>query len=342
MSEIRIGLAGLGRFGRLHASVLSTTPGAVLAAVCDPLESELEDVAGRYGLPDRFTDYETMLAEAPLDCVSLATPEPLHAEMVRAALEHGLHVFVEKPLATDHEEARRVADAAAHAGLHVQVGFVLRFDPLHAYVREQVASGRFGRLVALRAKRNCSREWFADFGERVHPVYETSIHDIDLVLWYTQSRGTRVYAVQRFLSGLTFPDACFALLQLADGSVAMLETSWLVPSGAPANVVTDAWQGTIDAALEVVGTEQTARLELLESGLSVWTQRLHERPEGSYWPELHGRITGALREELTDFVECVRAGRPSDVASLDDAVEGLRIADAVVASAEAGAEVALD
>ena len=207
MSEIRIGLAGLGRFGRLHASVLSTTPGAVLAAVCDPLESELEEVAGRYELPDRFTDYETMLAEAPLDCVSLATPEPLHAEMVRAALEHGLHVFVEKPLATDHQEARRVADAAAHAGLHVQVGFVLRFDPLHAYVREQ---------------------------------------------------------------------------------------------------------------------------------------RLHERPEGSYWPELHGRITGALREELTDFVECVRAGRPSDVASLDDAVEGLRIADAVVASAEAGAEVALD
>ena len=121
----------------------------------------------------------------------------------------------------------------------------------------------------------------------------------------------------------------------------MLETSWFVSDGAPANVATEGWEGTIDATLELVGTMQSAHLNLLDSGLTIWSPRRSEHAEAGLWPELHGRTAGALREEIAHFVDCVRTSRPSDVASVPDAVEGLRIAEAIIASAESGQEIEL-
>lgn len=339
--EIAVGLAGLGRFGKLHASVLSRLAGARLAAVCDPLPDEVAAVADHYAVPGRFGDYAQMLAEAALDAVFVVTPEPLHAAMALQAIERGLAVFLEKPLATTAAEGQRVADAAHRAGVPLQVGLVLRFDVQHALLKREIATGAFGRLVTLRAKRNCSKAWFPDYGDRVHPVYETSIHDIDLLLWYAASRCTKVYAVQRSYSGMRYPDACLAILQFENGTVATLETSWFVPAGAPANVLTETWHGTIDAALEIVGTERSAELRLLASGVSVWTPRLTAHPEAALWPEFQGHVVGALREEDAHFVACVRAGTPSPVASVADVVAGLRIAEAIVASAESGREVTI-
>jgi len=292
-------------------------------------------------VPGRFADYRQMLDEAQLDAVFVVTPEPLHAEMALQAIARRLPVFLEKPLATTAAEGRRVADAAKQANVLVQVGFVLRFDVQHALLKRDIAAGAFGELVSLRAKRNCSRAWFPDYGDRVHPVFETSIHDIDLLLWYTASRCRSVYAVQRARSGLRYADACFALLQFERGAVAQIETSWFVPDGAPANVLAADWHGTIDAALEIVGTARTAELRLLDSGLAVWTPELTAHPEAALWPELGGQVGGALREEDAHFIACVRAGAASPVASLDDAVAGLRIAEAIVASAETGHEVTL-
>jgi myo-inositol 2-dehydrogenase / D-chiro-inositol 1-dehydrogenase len=77
------------------------------------------------------------------------------------------------------------------------------------------------------------------YGDRAHSVFETIIHDIDLLLWFTGQRCEKVYAVQRHLSGHTFPNACFAMLQFDGGAVGLAETSWLVPDGAPANVLTE-------------------------------------------------------------------------------------------------------
>jgi predicted dehydrogenase len=340
--DIRIGLAGLGRFGTLHAAVLGRLPGARLAAVCDPVAAEVEAVAARHDVPGRFADYGRMLAEAALDAVVLVTPEPLHAEQALAALARRLPVFLEKPLATTHAEGRRVVEAAAAAGVPVQVGYLLRFDVQHALLHREIAAGRFGPLVSLRAKRNVSRAWFADYGDRVHPVHETSIHDLDLLLWYAASPVERVYAVARNLSGRRYPDACFALLRFASGAVGYLETSWLVPAGAPANVLTPTWHGTIDAELEVVGTERSARLRLLDASLALWTPDLAAHPDAALWPELHGQIAGALREELAHFLARVRTGAPSPVVSLPDALEGLRVAEAIVESTETGREVVIE
>ncbi len=338
---LRIGLAGLGRFGALHASVLADLPGVELAAVCDPDPSRVAEVGDRHKVAGRYGALEQMLDGEHLDAVFLVTPEDLHAAQAKQVLARKLPLFLEKPMATSHTEGEEILAAAQAAGVHLQIGFVVRFDLQHALLRSEIANGDFGPLISLRVKRNCSRAWFPTYGNRAHTMYETSIHDIDLLLWLIGQPCESVYALERNVSSMRYPDGCWALLRFADETVAMIETSWFVPSGAPANVVTPDWHGTIDAVLEVVGVERTASISLLETGLAIWRPDLTAQPETNLWPEAFGSIGGALRQEDRHFVECVRNGTRSTIASAEDALAGLRIAEAIVQSAEERREIRL-
>ncbi len=330
---VRVGLAGLGTFGRQHANVLANLEGVRLAAVCDPRPEAVAWAADRYGVSGRYAAYDEMLAGEQLDAVYIVSPEPTHGSMALAALERGLAVFVEKPIATGYAEAARVVEAANRAGVPFQVGFVLRFDPHHALLQQEIAAGAFGQIVSLRGKRNITRSWFADYGHRVHPVHETLVHDIDLMLWMTGSTCKAVHAVQRSFTGYENPDAVFATLEFASRAVGLLESSWFVPGRAPANVVSQGWHGTIDGSIEVVGTKRSATLSMLESGLKIWSDDFVQTPEATLWPTLHNRVVGALRESSLHFVDRVRGRDVPEVTSVADALEGLRIADLIIAAA---------
>lgn len=342
MSTIRAGLIGLGRFGRLHASILDSLAQVELAAVCDIVPDRVEAVAARYGVPDAYAQPADLLSDPALDCVFIATDEEHHARLALSAVEAKKHVFVEKPLAKSYADGKRVVDAADAAGVYLQVGYILRFEARHALLKGQIQRGEFGDLATIRCKRNPSKAWFLAYGHKRHPVFRTSTHDIDLCLWYTQSECERVYAAHRSMLGLENPDTCVALLQFANGTVGFIETSWLVPAGAPATVGQNWGQvGAIDASLDIVGTEQTAHLEFAGPTFSVWTPQMTHYPELTAWPPLHGETVGALRAEVAHFVDCVLEGTLSGIASAEDAVAGLKIAEAVVTSANAKQEIQL-
>ncbi len=340
--NVRVGLAGLGRFGKLHAAVLQRLAGAELVAVCDPRPDEIAAVIARNDGVAGFADFQAMLDGIDLDAVFIVTPEPLHPEQALAAISRGIPTFVEKPLAITAAEGERIAEAAAEAGVPLQTGLVVRFDVQHALLKAQIARGDLGQVVSLRTKRNISRAWFPEYGYRAHPIYETAIHDIDLLLWYTASPVKNVQAVERHVSGLRYPDGCWALLEFASGAVGFVETSWFIPAGAPANVVTPTWHGTIDAEIEVIGELGTGRIRLLDGPLSLWSPDYTAMPETGLWPEAGGAIAGALREEVTHFIARVRDGSPESIASITDAVSGLRVAEAIVQSAGSGSAVTLN
>lgn len=335
--RVRVGLAGLGRFGKLHASVLASLPGVELVAACDPVRDEVAALQAQHPQLQGFADVAELLACAEIDALFIVSPEPLHAAQALAALDAGVAVFVEKPLALTAAEAEKVAQRAIAANLPLQVGFVLRFDVQHALLKAEIAGGDLGEIVSIRTKRNCSRAWFPTFGDRAHPVQETSIHDIDLLLWLLQSPVTRVQATERNRAGMTYPDGSWALLEFANNAIGIVESSWFVPDGAPANVVTPTWRGTIDAEIEVIGTRGSSRIRLLDGPLSFWTSTYDAIPETGLWPELGGAVVGALRAEDAHFIERVRHKVPETTTSVADAIAGLHIGEAIVAASAGNA-----
>ncbi len=339
MARVRVGVIGLGRFGRLHARTF-TELGCTLAAVCDP---DAEALAG-VDVEARFTSVEAMLAEAELDAVSIVSDEPTHGEVALRCLEHDLAVFVEKPLATRLDEAQVVASEAERRGRPVMVGNISRFDARYAMLRRQVEQPGFGRVALVTARRNFSTAWFASYGSRVHPVFESMVHDLDLALWFLPGPIRRVYA-QSLASGAAdtdVPDVLVATLTTADGALAVLQSAWLAPAGAPSTLAPPFdLEGTIDAQIDVVGTERAGRVDAMAAGVSVWGPEGTTVPDVGLWPEIHGRMAGALRDELAHFVECVRTGTNSPIAPLADSVQAVALADAIVRSAESGEPVEL-
>jgi predicted dehydrogenase len=255
---------------------------------------------------------------------------------------HWRHLFVEKPLAATWQEARELQQLAAQAGLMLQTGFILRYEASHRWLHQQIAEGVFGDLVSFRARRNCSRTSFVAIADRIHTVHRTLIHDIDLLLWLTRSQVTSVMAMEVRQGDHLAPQGCFALLRLANGGVAQLESSWTVPAQAPANVLTDHWQGCIDAELAVVGSLRTARLQGLQTPLQIWSDQGQQHPDLTLWPETNGRVFGALRDQLADFTRCLRRGELSTVADLNAAVEAMRIAEAIITAGRLGEVVRFD
>jgi predicted dehydrogenase len=338
---LRIGLAGVGRFGQLHANVLASLPGVELTALADPDAACLAQVADRYSVAVRHGDAQALIEDDSLDAVVLATPDEQHGPQARAALARGRHLFVEKPLAASWQEAQELQRLAAEAGLILQAGFILRYEASHRWLHQQIAGQQFGDLVSIRCQRNCSRSSFSAIADRIHAVHRTLIHDIDLLLWLSGSRVTSVMALEYRQGNHLSPQGCFALLRLANGCVGQLESSWTVPAQAPANVLSEHWQGCIDAELAVVGTARTARLQGLQTPLQIWSDTDLQRPDTALWPELDGRVFGALRDQLADFTTSVCKANPSPIANLNDAVEALRIAEAIIEASRLGSPVNL-
>lgn len=340
ISRVRVGLVGLGRFGRLQAEVLASLPNVELVAACDVRPESFDEVAWGSAAPARYNSYESMLAECDLEAVFIVAPDALHEAMVTLALRRGLHVFVEKPLAETYRAAYALAEAARAAGRLLQVGFLLRYEARHAFLKEQIQAGKLGQLATLRLKRHGSVAWYYSYGHTVHPMLEATIHDIDLCVWYAGTRCQRVYAVDRSLLDREGPVASLAMLEFEGGAVALVDANWLLPAGAPQTTLE--LGGTIDASLEIIGTQATARIDFLNPSFSMWTASGTAYPELSAWPRIMGTVRGALRDEIVDFVQCVAAGERSRIASLPDALATHAIVEAAIRSAREQRPVMLD
>ena len=171
---ISFALAGYGRFGKHHANVLSNHPYAQVSAIAEPDPDAIEQASRDFPKTQIFEDPVRMIEEMDVDAVNIVSPEDTHAEIVRQALNKGIHVFCEKPLSTRLEEARELVALAKHKNLLLRLGYILRYEPRHRFLQKQVEEGRLGKLANIRAKRDASKSWFEAYGHRVHPVYETN------------------------------------------------------------------------------------------------------------------------------------------------------------------------
>ncbi len=142
----KIGLIGVGGIAERHRPAYEDHPDEVtLAGVCDVDEAAAREFAAGFDV-DHWTDYETFLREADVDAVDVAMPHDLHYPVVKAALEAGKHVLIEKPFATSLSDCVELVELAEERGLTLMVGQMQRFYPPYRALKERVEDGDLGAI----------------------------------------------------------------------------------------------------------------------------------------------------------------------------------------------------
>lgn len=228
---VGIGIVGLGFMGMVHYLAARRVLGARVTAVCsrDPVKraGDWRGVRGNFGPPGAVVDlgpakgyerFEDLLADPAIDLVDICTPAHRHADMVRAALEAGKHVLVEKPIALDLADADAMVATAARAGRLLMVAHVLPYFPEFGFAAAAVRDGRYGRLIGAHLQRVISRPNRPADPADPGPAVDLHVHDAHFVGLIAGIPG-RVFS-----SGLTG----------ANGSVEYLTTQYLYGPGGPA------------------------------------------------------------------------------------------------------------
>lgn len=329
MQDIRIGLIGCGLFGESHLQAYRAVSNARVTTIFDVSRDRAIAIANQFGIPRIASSLEEVCAAGDIDAIDVVTPEETHREPVLTALAHGKHVFVEKPLATDPKACRAMIDAAAASKRILMVGQLVRFETKFAMLKEEVASGRLGQIVSMHARRNRLKSLLPLYG-RTHPVVENSIHDIDLMLWYTGQRVQKVRGFERRVLGPKHAEVFWGILEFEGGALGVVETIWLLPKAA--GII-------LDDAFQLVGDKGIGNVSLMPGALTFWRDDGVETPDVSYDPRVRGAAYGALRHELAYFCDCVRHNREPEIITAREASNSVRVALALAQSAAENRDV---
>jgi predicted dehydrogenase len=147
---VRIAFAGTGYIAKIHARAAGKVEGVELAAVVNHRPGSMAAFAGEFGIGRQYATVEEMLAKGGVDALVVSTPNCLHAPQTIAALEAGVHVMVEKPMAMNAAEAGEMVAAGQRSGALLMVAHCWRFDQEARWVAEQVAAGRIGEVIRTR------------------------------------------------------------------------------------------------------------------------------------------------------------------------------------------------
>jgi predicted dehydrogenase len=297
---LRVGVVGVGVMGSNHARVFAGLPGTELVAVADPDRKQAEFVARTLGCGS-VANVEELL-DREVDAITIAAPTHLHRDIALMCIRRGVHVMVEKPIASSVDEGHQIIGAARHAGVTLMVGHVERFNPAVEAIKEAIRGEDILSIAITRVGP------FPPRMSNVGVVIDLAVHDIDLICWFTDSD---IIEVQPQLSSAVAEREDIALLQFrtASGVLAHINTNWLTPF--KARNVTVATRGKY-----VMGDLLTRQV----------TECFGFQPDGSYsMRHLSVGHAEPLRAELLAFVRAVRSGSTPAVTG-DEAVASLEIA----------------
>lgn len=332
MNKVRIAVIGLGWFGEKHCEALAGLPHVELCALCTRTESRVKALAKTFGVRKTYTDYRALLADSDVDAVSVVTMWDQHAAPTLAALEAGKHVFLEKPMASTNADCERIVRAAKAASKHFMVGHICRFNPRYAAAKEAIAAGRIGRIVSMYARRNIPACVGRSVLPKIGPIIGDGVHDTDLMLWYSGAKVVSAYAQTVDVRKLGHPDLGWTMYRFDTGAIGVLEDTWFLPD-------TTAFQ--IDERMEIIGTKGSIHIHETHPNLSVCDATGWHSPDTTYWPSLHGARAGALRDELSYFLQCVIEDRKPTVITPEESAAAVRACLAAEASAATGRIVRL-
>lgn len=335
---VRVALVGLGVMGKAHMGVYVRLDNAEVTALHDlqgermeirslDADSNIKASSGEIDLGEvrKYTDYETMLREGGFDIVDICLPTFLHAEYTVRALEHGYHVFCEKPMALTVEETSRMLDAERSSGRLFSVGQCLRFWPAYSEVKKLIDKRIYGELTFAEFGRYSARpgwswdNWLHDAKRSGSAALDLHIHDVDMVLWlFGKPRSVRSTGVFERDGGISQISTIYAF----DGKVVTATGGWNFPDSFPFN-------------MQALYVFERGAIEMDFSKDPVVTLYPQEgNPEALTLPEGDGYF-----HELADFTRGVETGKPSAVVTGESAAESVALCRLEIESAKSGREL---
>jgi myo-inositol 2-dehydrogenase/D-chiro-inositol 1-dehydrogenase len=229
---IRTGIIGLGNMGTLHGNLLMQNGDVKITAVMDLDPARVRDAAARFGCRG-FDSVDELLASG-IDLVFVTVPNTRHAELAIKALDRGVHVFVEKPLATDLEQARRVGVAQQRSERHLFVGYNRRFAPVYLEARRRVSGPAF-KPAHVNIIQNdgdmANPPWLTDLAMTGGFMYDTTVHFLDMAQ-YLMGEIVEIRALGKAFF-YPIPDDFVIQLRFAGGTFGAITTcghaSWISP-----------------------------------------------------------------------------------------------------------------
>lgn len=327
--EIGVGIVGAGLFGQTHIRTYQSLPRVKVVGVCDVNLDQARKVASQFQIPLATSHLDELLARPDIQGISVVTPEAHHRPAVIQALEAGKHVLCEKPLATNLADARAMCDVAQRTGRFLMPAHVVRFSAKVVRARKELE--KIGPVLSIHARRNRT----VDLREpyiRDHPFLVTAPHDIDIIRWFIGKPVRRVFAVSRNVLDGPNPDLNWGILEFEGGAVGVVETTWVYPKQ-PIETMVD--------AMHIIARHGAIDIRWDDEGMRIFSEQGIQTPHLSYWNETFCGLGGAMFEEIAYFIRCIDRNERPTVVLPEDGVETVRVAKALIESAEKNAPVEL-
>jgi predicted dehydrogenase len=230
---VKVGIVGLGHNGMEHLQAHLEAGASEIIAICDLNRNVVKKVGKKFGIRKLYTD-DSFFKDPEVEAISIHTGDADHKQPFLKAIHAGKHILVEKPLANSENDVRKMVAAAEHAapGLKIQVGYILRFDPVFEEIHRMATTGQLGRIYYLegdyihnllyQAKQTdlvTGKNWYL---EQEIPFVGGGSHPLDILRWISGKEVNRVwgYSNHEAFPAMKHDDCQVCLFQFEDGTIA--------------------------------------------------------------------------------------------------------------------------
>jgi len=329
MNPIKIAFAGTGYINKVHARAARNC-GAELVAVVNHRPQSMAQFAADYGIRRQYATVEAMLKDGDVSALVVSTPNYLHAPQTISALEAGVHVMVEKPMAMNAAEAEQMCEAAEKSGALLMVAHCWRFDPDVLWLKEQ--AGKLGRIIRTKGY-GVHAHWgpsgwftqkeFAGGGA----MADMGVHALDTARFLLgDPQPVSVYArIGTYYKEFNVDDTGVIIVNWDNGAVSYIESGW--------------WQPHVDgpqAATQLYGTQGFGQLFPTRLELpNVKEEKLDVIDSGFAFPRADHCPQSLYDTQLAYFIECIRSGK-TPVPGGNEGLVNMKVVDAAYQSARIG------
>ena len=309
MKVVQIGVGG---WGKNHSRVLSEF--GVLSAICDTNSQRAEKFGKKYSV-NFYNSFENLLEKEKFDAALVCTPTFTHSDIATKLIENKKHVFVEKPMTYLSEDGQNLIDAAKRNNVILTCGYIERFNPAVASVKDFLKSQKYGDLIRLEFYREHRMpQHIKDVGV----IYDTSVHDIDTAMWLFDETPEVVFAIAGRINH-EHEDFATITLGFKDNKTATISSNWITPIRV--------------RNFNAVCTEARIFSDFITQEIRIETDNGTENPKNEK--------AEPLSLEIKNFIDAID-GKNDLLVKPEQAVNVTKVAEAALLSSQRGTPIYLD